>query len=275
MKKRKTILHIQEIVMLLICVLFFIPIYYLIISTFKTQNEIVKSPLAFPAHFTFQNYEKAFKAIDFFRSFGNSVFVTAISVVLIVVISAMAAYTLARKRDKKIVKFLDWYLFLGFLIPLQTTMIPLFSIMKGLNLVNSLAGLIFLHYNGCVFGSFLYKGFMKALPEDLEEAARIDGAGTVRIFWKIVFPLLKPITTTLVIFNVMWIWNDFLYTYLFISSSNKSTLIMQVYNGVGQYFNDWSVMMPVLVIALLPMVIFYIFLQNQIVGGLTMGSMKN
>ena len=116
---------------------------------------------------------------------------------------------------------------------------------------------------------------MKALPEDLEEAARIDGAGTVRIFWKIVFPLLKPITTTLVIFNVMWIWNDFLYTYLFISSSNKSTLIMQVYNGVGQYFNDWSVMMPVLVIALLPMVIFYIFLQNQIVGGLTMGSMKN
>lgn len=275
MKKRKTILHIQEIVMLLICVLFFIPIYYLIISTFKTQNEIVKSPLAFPAHFTFQNYEKAFKAIDFFRSFGNSVFVTAISVVLIVVISAMAAYTLARKRDKKIVKFLDWYLFLGFLIPLQTTMIPLFSIMKGLNLVNSLAGLIFLHCNGCVFGSFLYKGFMKALPEDLEEAARIDGAGIVRIFWKIVFPLLKPITTTLVIFNVMWIWNDFLYTYLFISSSNKSTLIMQVYNGVGQYFNDWSVMMPVLVIALLPMVIFYIFLQNQIVGGLTMGSMKN
>ena len=88
--------------MLLICVLFFIPIYYLIISTFKTQNEIVKSPLAFPAHFTFQNYEKAFKAIDFFRSFGNSVFVTAISVVLIVVISAMAAYTLARKRDKKL-----------------------------------------------------------------------------------------------------------------------------------------------------------------------------
>ncbi len=275
MKRRKTLLHVQEAVMLLICAVFFIPIYYLIVSTFKTQNEIVKAPLALPAHFTLMNYAKAFQAISFFRSFGNSLFVTAISVTLIVVISAMAAYTLARKREARVVKFLDWYLFLGFLIPLQTTMIPLFSIMKGLKLTNSLLGLIFLHCNGCVFGSFLYKGFIKALPEDLEEAARIDGAGTTRIFWKIVFPLLKPITTTLVIFNVMWTWNDFLYTYLFISSSDKSTLIMQVYNGVGQYYNDWSVMMPVLVIALLPMVIFYLILQNQIIGGLTMGSMKN
>ncbi len=261
--------------MIAVCIIFFIPIYYLVVSTFKTQNEIVEFPLSLPENFTLLNYKEAFEAIKFFRSFGNSVFVTAISVCLIVIISAMAAYTLARKRNEKIVKVMDWYLFLGFLIPLQTTMIPLFSVMKGLNLINSLIGLIFLHCNGCVFGSFLYKGFIKVLPEDLEEAARIDGAGTYRIFWKIVFPLLKPITATLIIFNVMWIWNDFMYTYLFISSSKKSTLIMQVYNGVGQYFNDWSVMMPVLVIALLPMVIFYLLLQKQIVGGLTMGAMKN
>lgn len=265
----------MEIIMLLICAVFFIPIYYLVVSTFKTQNEIVTAPLALPSKFMLENYVEAFHSIEFFSSFKNSLIVTIVSVFLIVVISAMAAYVLARKRHNKVVKFFDWYLFIGFLIPLQTTMIPLFSIMKGLHLINSLPGLIFLHCNGCVFGSFLYKGFIKALPEDMEEAARIDGAGTVRIFWQIVFPLLQPITTTLIIFNTMWIWNDFMYTYLFISSSKKSTLIMQVYNGVGQYFNDWSVMMPVLVIALFPMVIFYLFLQNKIIGGLTMGSMKN
>jgi len=115
---------------------------------------------------------------------------------------------------------------------------------------------------------------MNTVPKELEEAAQIDGAGLLKTFWIVVFPLLKPVTATLVIFNTMWIWNDFLLTYLFLSSTKKATLIMQVYNGVGQFSNDWSIMMPALVLALLPMVIFYLVMQKHIIGGLTVGSVK-
>ncbi|PXX52005.1 carbohydrate ABC transporter membrane protein 2 (CUT1 family) [Hungatella effluvii] len=264
----------SECMMILISVVFVVPIYYLVVSTFKTQQEIFEQPLALPVNFTIENYEKAFSKMNFGVSFSNSLFITLISIIFIVLFGSMAAYALARRKQNSFIRFLDNYFLLGFMIPLQTTMIPLFAIMNRLHLINSLWGLIFLHSNGCIFGSFLYKGFIRALPVDLEEAARIDGASMSRTFWQIVFPLLKPVTATLIIFNVMWIWNDFMLTYLFISSTKKTTLIMQVYNGIGMYSKDWSIMMPVLVIALLPMVIFYILMQKQIIGGLTAGSLK-
>jgi raffinose/stachyose/melibiose transport system permease protein len=146
--------------------------------------------------------------------------------------------------------------------------------MKSFDLINTYQGLIFLHSNGAVFALFLYTGFIRAMPRDLEEAAFVDGAGVFRTFWQIIFPLLRPVTATLVIFNTIWIWNDFLLSYLFLSSTDKATLTMQVYNGVGQYFTDWSIMMPMLVLAMLPMVIFYLFMQRHIVSGLTAGSLK-
>ena len=160
------------------------------------------------------------------------------------------------------------------MVPLQTTMLPLFLIMKNLGLINTYQGLIFLHSNGAVFALFLYTGFIRAMPRDLEEAAFVDGAGVFRTFWQIVFPLLRPVTATLIIFNTIWIWNDFLLSYLFLSSNDKSTLIMQVYNGVGLYYTDWSIMMPVLVLAVSPMIIFYIFMQRHIVAGLSAGSLR-
>lgn len=274
MRNKKIKLFIEEIVMLLVCIVFVIPLYYLVVSSVKTNMEIATSPLSLSLPLNVENYKEAFLAMDFFRSLGNSVFVTAIADFLIVLFSSMAAYTLARKRDTKIVKFSNWYLLLGFMVPVHTTMLPLFRIMSKIHLLNSLWGLIFLQCNGCVFGTILYRGFIKALPEDLEEAGRIDGAGTFKIFWKIVFPLLKPVTVTLVIFDTMAIWNDFIYNYLFLNSPSKTSLVMKVYYGMHKYELDWSIMMPTLVIALLPMVIFYLVLQKHIIGGLTMGSLK-
>ena len=116
----------------------------------------------------------------------------------------------------------------------------------------------------------MYRGFIQTVPRELEEAAQIDGCNIWRVFWNISFPLLKPITTTIVIFNVMWIWNDFMLTYLFLNSSDKATLVMQVYNGIGMFSNDWSLMMPALVIALFPMVVFYLVMQKRIVEGVEM-----
>lgn len=273
MKKYKLSTLIVEIVMLLICAAFMIPIYYLVMSTFKTQAEIVASPLGLPSSLNLSNYARALDGLDFFRHFFNSLLITVVSVTLIVVFGSMAAYVIARKPNR-FTRFLRSYFLIGFMVPLQTTLLPLFLIMKNLHLINTYQGLIFLHSNGAVFALFLYTGFIRAMPRDLEEAAFVDGAGIFRTFWQIVFPLLRPVTATLVIFNTIWIWNDFLLSYLFLPSTDKATLTMQVYNGVGQYYTDWSIMMPVLVIAILPMVIFYLFMQRHIVGGLTTGSLK-
>lgn len=275
MKLRKLKLHIGETIMLLVCMVFVIPLYYLVVCTFKTEQEMSLHPLALPSGLFLDNYINALSKFDFMQTFGNTLYVTILSVILVVVLAASSAYVLARKKDVKIVSFCNWLLFLGFLIPGQATMIPMFRIMKGLGLINKLNGLIFLHSGGCVFGCFMYKGFIKGLSKDFEEAAKIDGAGTFRCFWQIVFPLLKPITTTLVIFRTMDVWNDFLTTYLYINSTSKATLTLQVYNGVGQHVNDWGLMMATLCISLAPIVIFYLLLQKHIVGGMTMGGMKD
>lgn len=273
MKKYKFSTLVTEIVMLLICAVFVIPIYYLVVSTFKTQVEIIESPLGLPSSLNLANYARALEGLDFFGHFFNSLLITSVSVVLIVVFGSMAAYTIARNSNR-VTRFLRSYFLIGFMVPLQTTLLPLFLIMKNLHLINTYQGLIFLHSNGAVFALFLYTGFIRAMPRDLEEAAFVDGASVLRTFWQIVFPLLRPVTATLIIFNTIWIWNDFLLSYLFLPSADKATLTMQVYNGVGQYYTDWSIMMPVLVIALLPMVIFYLFMQRHIVSGLTTGSLK-
>ena len=273
MRRYTTRTLLGEIAMLVVCAIFLIPIYFLVVSSFKTQPEMLESPLGLPTTFDFSNYGRALEGIDFFRHFWISVYITSVSVVLIVIFGSMAAYTIAR-RTNRLTRLLRNYFLLGFMVPLQTTMLPLFLIMRNLNLLNTMQGLIFLHTNGAVFAVFLYTGFMRAMPRDLEEAAAVDGAGTYRIFWKIVFPLLKPVTATIVIFNTIWIWNDFILGFLFLGTVDDATLTMQVYNGVGQFKNDWGIMIPMLIITTLPMVIFFLVMQKRIIGGLTAGSLR-
>ena len=264
---------VGEITMLVLCGVFLIPIYFLVVSSFKTQPEILRSPLGLPESIDFSNYGEALEGINFFHHFWISVYITTISVVLVVVFGSMAAYTIARKTNR-LTKFLRNYFLIGFMVPIQTTMLPLFLIMRNLNLLNTKQGLIFLHSNGAVFALFLYTGFMRAMPRDLEEAAAVDGAGQIRIVWRLVFPLLKPVTATIVIFNTIGIWNDFILGFLFLGTTDNATLTMQVYNGVGQFENDWAIMIPMLILTTLPMVIFFLLMQKRIIGGLVTGSLK-
>lgn len=273
MRRYTTRTFLGEIAMLVVCAIFLIPIYFLVVSSFKTQEEMLRSPLGLPTRLDFSNYGRALEGIDFFRHFWISVYITSVSVVLIVIFGSMAAYTIAR-RTNRLTRLLRNYFLIGFMVPLQTTMLPLFLIMRNLNLLNKMEGLIFLHTNGAVFAVFLYTGFIRAMPRDLEEAAAVDGAGTSRIFWKIVFPLLKPVTATIVIFNTIWIWNDFILGFLFLGTVDDATLTMQVYNGVGQFENDWGIMIPMLIVTTLPMVIFFLVMQKRIIGGLTAGSLR-
>ena len=150
----------------------------------------------------------------------------------------------------------------------------LFNLFADLKLQNSVFGLIVLYSSWCNFALFMYQGFLSSVPRDLEEAAMIDGCNLWQMYWKIVFPLLKPVTTTIIIFDVMWIWNDFMMPYLFISSSENFTLIMEVYKGVGQFSNNWTVMLCTMVIVLMPITIFYIIMQKHIIAGITSGAVK-
>lgn len=260
--------------MLGICIVFFIPFYYLLVNTFKPARDATMSPLSIPIkNFTLDLYRQALDTINFWGSFRNSLVITGVSVVIIVVIGSMAAYAIVRRRNK-LTKVLFIYFLLGFMVPAQTTLIPLFNLMSFFHLQNSVIGMIVLYSSWCNFALFMYQGFLGGVPIDLEEAALIDGANLWQLYWKIVFPLLKPVTTTIIIFDVMWIWNDFMMPYLFISSSDNFTLIMEVYKGVGQFANNWTVMLCTMVIVLIPIVIFYLLMQKHIIGGITSGAVK-
>ncbi len=273
MKLKKTKKAAGEALMLAVCVIILIPFYYLVVNTFKEPREMSASPLALPKSITFENYIKSFDNMNFMRSFSNSLLVTVVSVALIVLLGAMAAYPIARRKHKMYKGFLMYFL-IGYMVPAQTIMIPLYLLLQKVHLMNNIAGLILVYSSWCNFAMFLYQGFFKGLPMDIEEAAMIDGCSPWKCFWRIVFPLLKPITTTIVIFEVMWVWNDFLYPYLFLSSNKSFTLVMQVYKGVGQFSNDWSMMLSTMVLVLIPVVIFYLIMQKHIVAGITSGAVK-
>ena len=274
LKKRSWQGYLGEAAMLGICVVFFIPFYYLLVNTFKPAKDATLSPLSIPIkNFTLDLYRQALDTINFWGSFRNSIVITGVSVVVIVVIGSMAAYAIVRRKNK-LTKALFIYFLLGFMVPAQTTLIPLFNLMSSLHLQNSVFGMIVLYSSWCNFALFMYQGFLGGIPIDLEEAALIDGANLWKLYWQIVFPLLKPVTTTIIIFDVMWIWNDFMMPYLFISSSDNFTLIMEVYKGVGQFANNWTVMLCTMVIVLIPIVIFYLLMQKHIIGGITSGAVK-
>ncbi len=266
--------YLGEALMLVLCVIFFIPFYYLLVNTFKPAQAASQSPLSLPiGNFTLEHYKDAFAMINFWSSLKNSLLITIVSVAVIIVIGSMAAYALTRRKNI-VTKILSIYFLAGFMVPAQTTLIPLFNLMSKLHLQNSVFGMIVLYSSWCNFAIFMYQGFIGNVPKDLEEAAFIDGCNLWTMYWKIAFPLLKPVTTTIMIFDVMWIWNDFMMPYLFISSSENFTLIMEVYKGVGQFSNNWTVMLCTMVIVLVPIVIFYVTMQKHIIGGITAGAVK-
>jgi raffinose/stachyose/melibiose transport system permease protein len=259
--------------MLAFCVVMILPFYYLVASSLKTRREMGLYPLNLPTEFYLGNFESAWQQIRFWNAFANTLTITIATLFIVVLFGALAAYSVARRKGLgyKIVMF---YFLLGFMVPLQTTMVPLYRLMLDLGLMNSISGVIILATGQCVFSFFLYLGFIRTVPYELEESARIDGAGPVRVFFQIVFPLLKPITVTLTIFHVMATWNDFVIPFLFLHSRSNSTLMLEMQRSVGEFSNDWPVMMAVMILIMVPLVIFYLAAQRHIIDGLTSGAVK-
>ncbi|KNC18594.1 ABC transporter permease [Arthrobacter sp. RIT-PI-e] len=259
--------------MLALALIIGVPLYYIVINTFKTQADMVASPLGFPTEWSFENWTQVLTNPTIYQAFGNTLYVTVLGVLLQVFIGAMAAYAMLIAHGR-LTKILAAVLLLGFMIPGQSTLIPLYRTLVGLSLVNNLNGLVLMYLGGSIFCFFLIQGYMRTIPYEIIEAARVDGAGTFQVFWGIILPLIKPILITVSVFQTMWVWNDFLLPTVFISSPQKQTIVLQVYRAVSEFSTDWPAFMTVTVVALVPMVIFFIFTQRHIVNGLLAGSVK-
>lgn len=252
------------------------PIYFLFVNSFKSQKEIVASPIALPGNWNLQYLKSAAQQINLLPSVANTLIITVVSVTLIVLISSLTAWMMVRNKTKG-----SNLLFLVFtaamLIPFQSVMYPLVSLMENIGLKN-MGGLIIMYGGfGLSMTIFLYHGFFKSVPVALEEAAMIDGANIFQMFFRIVFPMVKPITVTAIITNAMWIWNDYLLPFLIIGNNDRKTLTLSLYYAKslsGQYGNPWELIFPAVLICAVPILVVFIFLQKNIIEGISAGAVK-
>lgn len=264
---------IWNILSVLVGVIFFIPIYFLIINSFKALPEVISQPLSLPIHLTFENYIRVLKGTNFLRIFWNSIIVTSISLFGIVFFGSLAAFKISKMRYGGIFVF---YFLLTLIIPFQALMIPTVKLLKDLSLVDSLFGLILVYTgNGLALSIFMYFSSLKNIPASLEESARIDGAGDFTIFYRIILPLLLPATKTVVILNGLWIWNDFLLPLIVIISDSKKTLPLGTINLIiGQYSFSPQLAATVSMLSGLPIVIVYVLFQRKVIEGIVEGAIR-
>lgn len=276
--KKKVVGIVGFIVIAALFVLYMVPFFVVILNSFKQKRDIITNPLSFIAEkgYTLENYVRAFEKMDFLKAFGNSLFVTCLSTLLVVIIASMTAYYFSRANNW-FSKIFFALMIAAMIIPFQAIMIPLVSIYgANLNLLNHKLTLVFMHTGFAMSVSvFIYQGFIKSgIPASLEEAAYLDGCTKVQTFFKVVFPLLKPTTATLVILNVLAFWNDYLLPSLVLGKKELYTLPLSTYVFYGTYSANYGVIMAALVLTVAPIVILYLFLQKQIIDGVVAGAVK-
>jgi alpha-1,4-digalacturonate transport system permease protein len=261
------------IVYIALLFVFLFPVFWILLSSLKTQSELFTYPLTFfPEEPTIGNYVRAFQSGRFLTYLQNSAFVAVVSTVITVLINTMAGYALSKYnfagRDT-----IFFVMIATLMIPLQVIMIPIFILEKNIGLLNTLWGII-IPPAATPTGVFLARQYMMTIPNSLIESARIDGAGEWFIFQRIIMPLAKPIIATIAIFSFMWRWNDFLWPFIVISQQKKYTLQLALSNFVGQYNVDWSSLLSMTVIAIIPMVVVFLFFQKYFIKGLSAGGVK-
>ena len=274
-KRRRRNTIILVIILTVISLIFIYPVFLMFLNSFKPFGEVVSDPIALPKAPTLENYTYVINKIHYLSLFMNNVIITVIGIVGIVVFSSMAAYILDRRRNVY-TKIVYTLLITPMLIPFQTIMITLLKAMSVIHLDQSRVGLGIQYWGfGIPMATFIFYNFMKTIPKELDESAKIDGASTFRGFISVIFPLLKPVTFTVIVIDVMWIWNDFLLPLLMVNSSNKTkTLVLASYTFVGQMNTKWQYAMTAMVLTVLPSIIVFIFLQKYIVEGVVAGAVK-
>lgn len=278
MKKSKRVgNNVIFFVLLTLSVLFLVPIIIVIINSFKSRIYISSQPLKLPNAETFvalENYINGVTSSDFFSAFLRSLFITVVSVILIVLFASMAAWYIVRSNSK-ITKGIYYMLVFSMIVPFQMVMYTMTYVTNRANLDN-VFGITFVYLGfGAGLSVFMLCGFIKSIPLEIEEAAMIDGASPIQAFFTVVFPMLKPTAITVAILNTMWIWNDYLLPYLVLGSDKKTIPVAIQLAMQGAYgSNDYGGFMAMLVLAIVPIIIFYIFCQKYIIKGVVAGAVK-
>ena len=257
------------------------PIYIMVVNSFKSRAQIFTNTMGMPSSLDFSYYISAIEKMKFVKALSNSLLVTIISIALIIVFSSMSAWAIERSNTK--LANLILYTFIAtMLVPFQSVMIPLMQYMSGweikainFSMIDTYYGLIFMYIGfGSSLSIFLYHGFIKSVPRSLEEAAMIDGCNKFQVFWRIVFPSLKPITVTVAILNVIWIWNDYLLPSLVLRSPTLRTIPLSTFYFFGEFTIQWNLAMAGLVLTIIPIIVFYLFSQKYIIKGVMAGAVK-
>jgi raffinose/stachyose/melibiose transport system permease protein len=268
--------NITFVFLLILAVLFLTPILLVLMNSFKGRFFIADTPFAFPDAQTFagvKNYFSGVAKTGFFPAFGYSLFITVFSVGTIVLFTSMTAWCITRVKSKlsTIIYFL---LVFSMIVPFQMVMFTMSKMANIMHLDNPVGIIVIYLGFGAGLSVFIYSGFVKSIPHEIEEAATIDGCNPIQIFFLIVFPILKPISITVAILNTMWVWNDYLLPYLVIGSNYKTIPIAVQYLQGGYGSRDMGAMMAMLVLAIVPIVIFYLTCQKYIIKGVVAGAVK-
>ena len=274
----KTLTKILWYCLLSVVALFFlVPVFIILINSFKSRFVIMSEPFSLPMKESFvglTNYFSGIEASGFFKAFGVSLFVTVLSVALIIVCSSMTAWYITRRKTF-FTKMLYFAFVFSMIVPFQMVMYTLTYVAVKLNFANPL-GIVFIYLGfGAGLSVFMFSGFVKGIPREIEEAATIDGCNSVQTFFKVVFPILKSTTVTVAILNAMWIWNDYLLPYLVLGSKYKTIPVAVQLTMQGAYGNvDWGGFMAMLTLSMIPIIVLYIFLQRYIIEGVLSGAVK-
>lgn len=275
MNKRvlKTIL---TVLLFLVALIYIYPLILVIINSMKSFSEIMTDVVALPVSIHFENFSNAFEILRYPNLFLNTLLATIIGTGGVVLISSLAGYKLSRSKSR-----ISWFLFLlciaPMMIPFHSFMIALVKVARMAHLTGSVYGLGVLYWGlGAPLALFMYHGFVKTIPRELDECALIDGAPPLRAFFQIIFPLLKPLTISVIVINAMWMWNDFLLPLLVLSGTKKAmTLQLAAYNFFGQYKIEWHYAMAGVLLTIAPAIVFYLIMQKQIIKGMVAGAVKS
>jgi len=272
---RRSIFKVASLYLLIIVCLIstLLPFIWMISTSLKQDSEIYsRTPVFIPEHPTLDAYFKLFKQVDFLKHFINSVIVALGLTILSILVNAMAAFAFAKQRFPGREKLFS-LLLMTMMVPGQVTMMPVFIILKDMGLLNSYLGLI-IPGSASVFAIFMLKQFMSDIPDELMEAARIDGASEMRIFWSIMLPICKPIIATLAIFNFMGAWNEFLWPLIIMLKEEYYTLPVALANLNGQFNTDWALLMAGSVVVVIPVILMFLMAQKYYIKGIAAGAVK-
>ncbi|MBD2845416.1 carbohydrate ABC transporter permease [Paenibacillus sp. IB182496] len=263
-----------DVLGLAIALVFLVPFYFVGVNSLKSFGDVLANPAGWPEAVQWGNYSRVWEIMRFPSAFANSLLITVGSNLGLIVISSMAAYRMVR-HPGRINNTLLLLFVAAMVIPFQSIMIPLVRVASTLGIMNSLWGLGIAYFGfGVSLNLFLYHGFIKSIPREIEESAVVDGCSPYGVFWRIVFPLLKPMTVTIVLLNSLWIWNDFLLPLLFLYDPGLRTIPLATYSFFGQYTKQWDLALAGLVLGVVPIVLFFLAMQRHIIAGITAGSVK-